>query len=123
MRKIRSSRACRAERLERRLLFALYGLDKSFGNGGEVDVNGDWAVVVQPDGKILTIGFGPASEMFFPQTSLWRLNADGTLDTSFGGGDGRVDFAPGLESIGAKFNGSRIYLPVAGGLDGDELHA
>ena len=54
----------------------------SFGSG--------WAfgreTIVQPDGKILVGGYSDSggSDDF----SLTRYNADGTLDTSFGGGDG-----------------------------------
>jgi uncharacterized delta-60 repeat protein len=80
------------------------GLDATFGAGGQVlltfSANGNdeaHAVAVQPDGKLLVAGVagGPAG---FPNQSspiLVRLNADGSLDTSFGTG-GRVtrDVAP-----------------------------
>lgn len=72
-------------------------LDTSFNFNGQVDVDfsgGDDicnAVLVQQDGKILLIGAstattGTASSDF----AVARLNADGTLDTTFGGGSGRV---------------------------------
>ena len=76
-------------------------LDTTFGTGGKVtvDFNGnpdpngvdsDYGldVAIQPDGKIVMVGFS-----FVAQTdsafSMLRLNADGSLDTSFGTG-GRV---------------------------------
>ena len=40
------------------------------------------AVFTQPDGKILVAG--TADEDF----AVWRFNHDGSLDRSFGGGDG-----------------------------------
>ncbi|MBA5874907.1 MAG: DUF4347 domain-containing protein, partial [Nitrospira sp. CR1.2] len=54
----------------------------SFGSGWEFGRE----TVIQPDGKILVGGYSDSggSDDF----SLVRYNADGTLDTSFGGGDG-----------------------------------
>jgi uncharacterized delta-60 repeat protein len=63
-------------------------LDTTFGTGGKVTTNlgtaDDYAydVAIQPDGKILVAGG--------PNFSLIRYNADGSLDTTFGGGDGWV---------------------------------
>jgi uncharacterized delta-60 repeat protein len=67
-------------------------LDTSFGTGGEVGIifglgaetfNSASALVVQPDGKILVVG--TASSLHGPsEFALARLNADGTLDSSFG---------------------------------------
>jgi uncharacterized delta-60 repeat protein len=70
-------------------------LDSSFGNGGLV-VDGDngsnrgkpLAVVVQPDGKILTAGQGFSFSLGYG-SAIYRYNADGTRDNSFDG-DGRV---------------------------------
>ncbi|MEV5973445.1 calcium-binding protein [Streptomyces sp. NPDC051921] len=70
------------------------GLDPAFGGDGKVvtDVTGydtSPGMVVQPDGKIVTIGranFEETSTDF----SLVRHNPDGSLDTTFGGGDGVV---------------------------------
>jgi uncharacterized delta-60 repeat protein len=67
-------------------------LDSSFGNGGKIitDFFGDldvaFGVAIQPDGKIIAVGFtakpvGNHYETFF---ALARYNANGTLDTSFG---------------------------------------
>lgn len=58
--------------------------DKSFDNDGVIDTsafdNGFVDVAFQSDGKILALG-----------RKLVRFNADGTLDKTFGGGDGIVD--------------------------------
>ena len=57
-------------------------LDSSFGNGGKViastNTTEGFAVAIQPDGKILTSGFGSAN--------VTRFNSDGSLDTGFGSG-------------------------------------
>ena len=69
-------------------------LDTTFGTGGKVTtalVAGDpqrandvaFAVVIQPDGKIVTAGFtGVTSQVF----ALVRYTANGALDTTFGSG-------------------------------------
>jgi uncharacterized delta-60 repeat protein len=76
---------------------AAYGqageLDTSFGGDGKVTTDvtarGDFAteVAIQADGRIVVVG--GASWERNPKFVLVRYNADGTLDTSFGG-DGRV---------------------------------
>lgn len=69
------------------------GLDTTFGNGGKVTTkigNGNdnaWAAAVQPDGKILAVGFtwnGHDNDF-----ALVRYEPNGTLDQSFGN-NGRV---------------------------------
>ena len=70
-------------------------LDTSFGGGdgkvitpiGGGDEPGN-SVTLQPDGKIVVAGysFNGTNNDF----ALVRYNADGTLDTTFGGGDGNV---------------------------------
>jgi uncharacterized delta-60 repeat protein len=54
-------------------------------------------VTVQSDGKIVVAGFAqntstfpPPPSNFFAEMALVRYNADGSLDTTFGGGDGIV---------------------------------
>ena len=76
------------------------GLDSTFGGDGKVttDFAGDGtpdrgnAVAIQPDGKIIAAGdthvAGPHSP-FENDFALARYNANGTLDTTFGG-DGKV---------------------------------
>ncbi|MEQ1730686.1 MAG: hypothetical protein ABL982_20140, partial [Vicinamibacterales bacterium] len=69
-------------------------LDASFDFDGLVttpvgtgfDVCND--VVIQPDGKIVAIGRSQVGSVI--DASIVRYNTDGTLDTSFGGGDGIV---------------------------------
>jgi uncharacterized delta-60 repeat protein len=80
--------------------------DSDFGTGGSTHVgvllyDRTYDIAVQPDGKILAVGAssqqwdGSSGQVF----SAVRLNTDGSLDTSFGGGDGKVtvDF-PGIAS-------------------------
>nr|WP_244307269.1 M10 family metallopeptidase C-terminal domain-containing protein [Azotobacter salinestris] len=74
-------------------------LDTSFGSDGEAtaDINGNDdlgnSLLVQPDGKILVAGrsYNPGYDTEF---SVARLNADGSLDASFGS-DGKASFALG----------------------------
>jgi uncharacterized delta-60 repeat protein len=74
-------------------------LDPVFGTGGRVVFNEGntysqaYAVTIQPDGKILVVGkFSNSSSQF---TSLYviRLNADGSLDNTFGT-EGKVRILP-----------------------------
>jgi uncharacterized delta-60 repeat protein len=81
-----------AEALECRRLLNAGDLDGSFGNGGVVDVaitvpvaSSADAVALAPDGKVVIAGSG--------QGAAARFNADGTLDTGFGG-DGWADLPP-----------------------------
>ncbi|WP_405883438.1 calcium-binding protein [Streptomyces sp. NBC_01384] len=70
-------------------------LDPSFGSGGKVVVDrgsaeGGGDLVLQPDGKIVTVGSNTSD------FSVMRHNADGSLDTSFGsGGEVVTDFSGG----------------------------
>src|SRR3954469_9270809 len=68
-------------------------LDASFGGDGEVEIanaHGEFGsnIVVQPDGKIVVGGEEFNDSMFF-----YRLNTNGSLDTSFGVG-GKVVIHP-----------------------------
>ena len=63
-------------------------LDISFGRGGIVTTNvaqddGALAVAVQPDGKIVAVGY---SSPFYEQFTLVRYDRSGNLDASFGDG-------------------------------------
>ena len=74
-------------------------LDASFGNNGSVvtSINGGdaaYAIVVQPDGKILVAGTSVTTRNEF---AVVRYNPDGSLDTSFDG-DGMVTTPIGLGS-------------------------
>ncbi len=63
-------------------------LDNSFGTNGEVDVtmtNTNWSIVglvVEPSGQITVGGWGDTGGT--DQTTLIRLNSDGSLDKTFG---------------------------------------
>jgi uncharacterized delta-60 repeat protein len=68
-------------------------LDAGFGSGGKVvtDFSGNtdraWALLVQPDGKILAGGeTNSGSATSGVDFALARYNADGSLDTAFGSG-------------------------------------
>ncbi|MFE7193741.1 delta-60 repeat domain-containing protein [Kitasatospora sp. NPDC057541] len=74
-------------------------LDTSFGTGGKVLLNvsgglgdGIRSLVIQPDGKI--VGAGAAG----PNALLVRLNPNGTLDSTFGGGLGLTTLQLGTTS-------------------------
>ena len=72
------------------------GLDNTLDGNGKLatDFNGgtDIAtdVLIQPDGKILVVGRGNIVS-FGGEAAVARYNADGSLDTTFGGGDGKVE--------------------------------
>jgi uncharacterized delta-60 repeat protein len=77
-------------------------LDIGFGSGGKatIDVAGNadtgQAGALQADGKVVIGGRVYINANAEPDMGLARLNADGTLDTSFGsGGKVRIDFTSG----------------------------
>ncbi|WP_328878387.1 hypothetical protein [Streptomyces sp. NBC_00299] len=79
-------------------------LDTTFGTGGRVSIpttnsaEGEGEdVALQPDGKIVSVGGEQDSEYLDDEFALTRHNADGSVDTTFGGGDGEVltDFENG----------------------------
>jgi hypothetical protein len=79
-------------------------LDPTFGTGGLSSLisptnygYGTSDMAVQPDGKILTAGH----EQFmsgFTAIAVQRFNADGSLDLSFGGGDGVASVQPAVSN-------------------------
>lgn len=88
---------CRVEPLESRVLFAAGDLDATFGGTGTVTLDffsrNDFGqtVAVQSDDKVLIAGWvatGVSSRG--NDVAVARFNADGTLDTTFGGGTGKV---------------------------------
>src|SRR3954471_19235003 len=92
------------ELLERRLLFASYGPDVSFGDGGSVPAYAQDVIAPQSDGRIYTVGSyatngGGSDEESIYHTAASRINADGTVDTSFGQ-DGTAQFG---ELVGQAF--------------------
>jgi uncharacterized delta-60 repeat protein len=70
-------------------------LDPTFGGDGivrtDLSPNEDdgFAVTVQPDGKIVVVGERGIGGLN-PRVAIVRYETDGSLDTSFGGGDGNV---------------------------------
>ena len=75
-------------------------LDSGFGTAGKVFVN--WAVndydsartvLLQPDGKLLVVGNVDIGTTRDQETTLFRLNPNGTLDLSFGV-DGKLQVRP-----------------------------
>lgn len=62
-----------------------------------------WDLIIQPDGKIIAGGgvergnFIPPNTFYYISPAVVRYNQDGSLDTSFGGGDGIV--TPLLDGI------------------------
>ncbi|MEQ1656951.1 MAG: DUF4347 domain-containing protein, partial [Nitrospira sp.] len=101
-------------------------LDTSFGGGdgvvttsfGGTAADIPTSLVVQPDGKIVVAGGGGNYDL-----AIARYNSDGSLDTSFGGGDGLVTTSadgPGLES----FTGLAVQADgklVAAGYAGNDM--
>jgi uncharacterized delta-60 repeat protein len=88
LRRIRT--AC--EPLEPRQFLSATALDTSFNSTGKVYTSaGSFfsAAVTQPDGKVLAVGLSPAGASV-QDFVVVRYNANGTVDTSFGGGTGRI---------------------------------
>ncbi len=85
-------------------IYAAGILDPSFGKGGKIILNLGATVdligeaVLQPDGKIIIAGrtFPSSGTSSFADFLVARLNADGSLDNSFGnGGFVKTDFTGG----------------------------
>lgn len=101
------------EPLEPRDVPATVGLlDGTFGTGGFATVAGAEAydVVVQADGKVITVGRGGGD------FQVVRLNANGTPDTSFGGsGSVRTDIQGAADNARAVAVQADGKIVVAGG--------
>jgi uncharacterized delta-60 repeat protein len=76
-------------------------LDTSFGSGGKVFTEVSYpgyqysgaicnALVIEPDGKIVAVGTATYSSGIGPLHVTAGYNTDGSLDTSYGGGDGKT---------------------------------
>jgi uncharacterized delta-60 repeat protein len=102
-------------------------LDPTFGGDGIVRTDlsptedHGFAVTIQPDGKIVVAGAkgigGPN-----PRFAIVRYETDGSLDTAFGGGDGKVsiDFTPNGDfpyAVRVQADG-KIVVAGAAGYDG-----
>jgi uncharacterized delta-60 repeat protein len=96
--------------------------DFSTPPGGNVQNDRAFAVVLQPDGKIVAAGVGgrgatgPGADF-----ALARYNADGSLDASFGsGGKVLTDFAGGADAafaVALQTDGKIVAAGSAGGAD------
>ncbi|MGV6476733.1 M10 family metallopeptidase C-terminal domain-containing protein [Azotobacter vinelandii] len=90
-------------------------LDHGFGGDGEVTIDilessdMSYGMALQPDGKILVAGQSYNPNSHDDDFSVIRLNADGSLDTSFGG-DGKATFNVG----GDHDAGQRLILQPDG---------
>jgi uncharacterized delta-60 repeat protein len=111
-------------------------LDTSFGNGGVAPIDfgatpfyGPAGVAVQPDGKVMAVGTAPSSypnplsprfTRSSPAFAITRLDADGSLDTSFGD-HGRVvtnlgrasDDSPGNNAVAVQADGKVVVAGFA----------
>src|SRR5687768_5391636 len=129
----RPTRTCRTtvEPLECRVLFAAGSVDPTFSGDGiarfdHLAADNDGDVVVQSDGKVVVVGTtdfaGSEQEDFL----VVRFNADGSLDTTFGGGDGFVvtDFSGTRDSAtGVEILGDGSILVVGASDDPDNFDA
>jgi uncharacterized delta-60 repeat protein len=63
-------------------------LDATFGTGGVVTRSGSQidAILQQPDGKLVAAGYYQPGVAFFPHFAVFRYEADGSPDPSFGTG-------------------------------------
>lgn len=76
--------------------FANHGI-ASFGSGPAAQITFIAAEAVQPDGKVVMVGPTKPDQSGNTQMGVVRLNRDGSLDTTFGAGNGAVliDFGSG----------------------------
>ncbi len=104
-------------------------LDHTLGGDGKVTTAiGTWAygtaVAIQPNGRILVAGDAAVGR--YTRFALSRYKPDGTLDTSFGGGDGKVTTAWPIgtsaygDAIAIQPDGRIVVAGVAGTLVGNE---
>lgn len=82
-------------------------LDPHFGSAGKVrtpilDASQATALLAQPDGKLVAGGSAAGGALADGDFALARYNADGSLDTTFGGGDGIVTTDLGTRSDGIR---------------------
>ena len=74
--------------------------------------------LLQPDGKIVVAGYTQAVDS---PTAVARLNANGSPDTTFGGGDGKVivDFGPATfgQAVTRQANGRIVVAGQMTGVD------
>lgn len=106
-------------------------VDTSFGTNGQVKSDlspsfSEWrqskirALAIQPDGKIVAVGDSRAVSQWEGDLAAARYNIDGSLDTTFGGGDGFL-----YEDLGGDDYASDVAIQSNGkilvaGSDGDD---
>ena len=82
-------------------------LDTSFGNQGVVGTTGGYySVTVQSDGKIITSAGVPFNNPF--DYRIRRFNANGSIDITFGGGDGVTDLPIAADAVLTQADGKII---------------
>lgn len=92
------------------------GLDTSFGNNGKVNIDffgyDDSAneLAIQPDGKIVVVGYASFNINSSSEAALARLNSDGSLDTSFGSNGKIVNRNGGGNAVALQAD-SKIVVP------------
>jgi uncharacterized delta-60 repeat protein len=92
-------------------------LDESFGSGGKVINSGQIhlpALVIQPDGKIVTAA-ATAISGITTTFAVVRYNADGSLDQTFGNGGYAVNGAGSAQSVILQPDGKIVlvgFLPI-----------
>jgi uncharacterized delta-60 repeat protein len=104
-------------------------LDTTFGGDGSVTTNftqredAAWAVAIQPDGKIVAAG-DAGLRTGNSRFAVARYNADGSLDTSFGG-DGKVttQFTRGDDPVAGVALQADGKIVVSGGAAWNTRHA
>jgi uncharacterized delta-60 repeat protein len=105
-------------------------LDPSFDGDGKVatDFAGSedwaWGLDVAPDGKIVVAGYQLNRAASSAAIEVARYNVDGSLDSTFGGGDGKVldesAVTSGAYDVVVDPDGGVV---VAGGVNGESSHA
>ena len=86
--------------------------DTSFNFDGKVTIDFDGGsdqcanLALQSDGKIVLVGTTAADDVSPTDFAAARLNADGSLDTTFGGGTGRTTVA--FDLGGQNFDGAAV---------------
>lgn len=94
-------------------------LDPSFSDDGKLDINirpGAYdraeAIVVAPDGKLYLVSTSfSTTDPVEQQKAVVRLNADGSVDHTYGGGDGIADLP-----YGSAYHGLRATIQLDGKL-------
>ena len=100
----------------------------SFGGGDGIEsrrlsiAGGALQLAVQADNKIIAVvgNFSPSAEELYGPLVLARFNADGTLDTTFGGGDGELTLPFGSARFGSEVTVASDGRIVFAGITADQ---